>query len=69
MHNRDEQSKHNAARFPIGPTALAWANASFPCSRGTRGHAVVYAENAQGETIGTRDPGPWADVRMDGKWV
>jgi hypothetical protein len=28
----------------------------------------MYAENAQGETIGKRDAGPWADVRMDGQW-
>lgn len=27
---------------------------------------VVYAENAQGETIGKRDAGPWCEYRRDG---
>lgn len=58
--NRDEAREKNRARFPIGAEALAWANENFPCSPGTRGHSVVYATNEKGETIGKRDPGPWA---------
>jgi len=54
----------NRARFPIGPVALAWANENFPCAPGTRGHSIPYAENAAGETIGKRDPGPWTDGDM-----
>jgi len=56
-----DERESNAARFPIGPEALAWANEHFPCAAGTRGHAVVFASNAAGETIGKRDPGPWVD--------
>ena len=67
--NRDKERQRNRELFPAAPDALTWANENFPCTPGTRGHSVQYAENAAGETIGKRDPGPWADVRMDGVWA
>jgi hypothetical protein len=59
-----ETAKTNRARFTTGAELLEWANAHFAGG----GHKITYAENAQGETIGKRDAGPWADVRMNGQW-
>jgi len=64
MREIDEDRQRNRKRFPTAPDALAWANEHFPCAPGTRGHSIPYAENAAGETIGKRDPGPWTDGDM-----
>ena len=53
----------NRARFPAGAELK-----DLFATQGMNGR-IVYAENAQGETIGKRDVGPWADVRMDGVWA
>jgi hypothetical protein len=53
----------------FGAAALAVLRDGLTCSEGTRGHAIAWAENAQGETIGKRDAGPFAEVRMDGDWT
>jgi hypothetical protein len=45
----------------FGPHALALLSKELPCRPGTRGHAITHADNAAGETIGKRDPGPWID--------
>jgi hypothetical protein len=52
----------------FGAGALAALRDGLSCSEGTRGHAIAWAENAQGETIGRRDVGPFSEVRMDGVW-
>ena len=68
MHNRAEFAKRMVeTRFGAG--SLAALREGMSCSEGTRGHAITYAENAQGEKVGKRDEGPWADVRMDGVWA
>lgn len=57
-----ETAKANRARFPLAAEWLdVLAAAGIPAT-------VVHATNERGETIGHRDPGPWADVRMDGDW-
>jgi hypothetical protein len=59
---RDQAKADNRARFQLAAEWLdVLAKAGIPAT-------VMYAENAQGETIGKRDPGPFADVRMDGVW-
>ena len=65
----DAQRKRNNETFPAGRELKALFDAGMPCSPGTRGHTIVRADNVQGETIGKRDSGPWADVRMDGVWA
>jgi hypothetical protein len=60
-----ETAKANRARFTTGAELLEWANAHFEGG----GHKITYAENAQGETIGKRDAGPFAEVRMNGDWA
>ena len=57
------ERQRNREQFPLAAEMLDALNAGGLAAR------IVYAENAQGETIGTRDPGPWADVRMDGVWA
>jgi len=65
MHNRAEFAKRTVeTRFGAG--SLAALREGMPCSEGTRGHAITYAENAQGEKVGRRDAGPWAEYRRDG---
>lgn len=50
---REEQAQANRARFPAAAEGLDWLNREFPCSPGTRGHRVLYAENFEtGERIG-----------------
>lgn len=50
----------------FGRDSLDLLKRNFPCTPGTRGHAIVYAENAQGETVGKRDPGPWCEYLPQG---
>ena len=57
------ERERNRERFPLAAEMQDMLKAG-----GISAH-VVYAENAAGETIGNRDPGPWADVRMDGVWA
>lgn len=57
------ERKGNRERFPTGAELK-----DLFAAHGMNGR-IVYAENARGETIGKRDPGPWADVRMDGVWA
>jgi hypothetical protein len=58
-----ETAQANRARWTLAAEWLdVLANAGIPAT-------VMYAENAQGETIGKRDAGPWADVRMGGDWT
>lgn len=66
--NRDQAREANRARFLAGAELLALFDDGMPCRAETRGHTITYAENAQGETVGKRDAGPWADVRMNGVW-
>ena len=61
--NRDEDRRRNRERFPL---AAEMQDVLKACGISAQ---VVYAENAAGETVGKRDPGPWADVRMDGVWA
>ena len=58
-----DERQRNRARFQFAAEMLDALNAGGITAK------IVYAENASGETIGKRDPGPWADVRMDGAWV
>jgi len=59
---RDEARERNRARFPLAAEMLdALEAAGIPAT-------VMYAENAQGEKVGRRDPGPFAEVSMAGRW-
>jgi len=50
---REEQAQANRLRFPAAAEGRDWLNREFPCSPGTRGHRVLYAENFEtGERIG-----------------
>jgi hypothetical protein len=60
-----ETAKANRAKFTTAAELLEWANVNFAGG----GHKITYAENAQGETIGKRDAGPWAEARMNGDWT
>lgn len=58
-----DKAKANRARFPFAAEMKdALEAAGIPAT-------VMYAENAQGEKIGKRDAGPFADVRMNGVWA
>lgn len=57
------------ARLIFGPDSLELLKREFPCTEGSRGHALVYAENAKGESVGKRDQGPWAEYRPMGDWA
>jgi hypothetical protein len=60
---RDQAKADNRARFQHAAEWLdVLAKAGIPAT-------VVYAENARGETIGKRDAGPFAEVRMNGDWA
>jgi len=60
---RDQAKADNRARFPLAAEWLdVLAKADIPAT-------VVYAENAQGETIGKRDMGPWCEYRAQGDWA
>lgn len=61
--NREQAKADNRARFPFAAEMLDALEAG-----GIRA-TVMYAENAQGETIGKRDPGPWAEYRPQGDWT
>lgn len=50
----------NRTRFPLAAQMLDGLEAGGITAQ------VVYAENAQGETIGKRDPGPWCQYLRDG---
>jgi hypothetical protein len=57
---RDQAKADNRARFPFAAEMLDVLEAGGITAQ------VVYAENAQGETVGRRDPGPWATYRPQG---
>lgn len=57
---RDEARERNRARFPLAAEMLDVLEAGGITA------TVVYAENAQGEKVGRRDPGPWCEYRRDG---
>lgn len=59
---RDQAREANRARFPL---AAEWRDA---LEAGGIPATVVWAENAQGETVGKRDAGPWCEYRRDGVW-
>ena len=50
---REAARERNRARFTAAGEGLDMLNREFPCSPGTRGHRVLYAENFDtGERIG-----------------
>ena len=55
MREIDEDRQRNREQFPFAAQMLDVLNAGGLAAK------IVYAENAQGETIGKRDPGPWID--------
>lgn len=57
---RDQAKAENRTRFPLAAQMLDGLEAGGITAQ------VVYAENAQGETIGKRDPGPWCQYLRDG---
>lgn len=50
--------EQNRERFPAAAELMDIVRA------GGMDGSIVYAENAQGETIGRRDPGPWVDADL-----
>jgi hypothetical protein len=60
---RDQAKSDNRARFQDSARDLDFLRANgFPNA------SIAWAQNAQGETIGKRDAGPWAEARMNGDW-
>ena len=59
---RDER-KRNRERFPFAAEMLDALKAGGIDAR------IVYAENADGESVGKRDQGPWAEYRPMGNWA
>jgi hypothetical protein len=57
---RDVERERNRARFPFAAEMLDVLNAAGFDAR------ITYAENAQGESIGKRDPGPWCEYLPQG---
>lgn len=57
---RDQAKADNRVRFAF---AAEWLDA---LEAGGITAQVVYAENAQGERVGKRDAGPWAEYRPQG---
>ena len=55
----DERTR-NRERFPFAAEMLDVLKAGGIDGR------IVYAENAAGETVGKRDPGPWAEYLPQG---
>ena len=55
----DERTR-NRERFPFASEMLDALKAGGIDAR------IVYAENAQGETLGKRDPGPWCEYLPQG---
>lgn len=60
---RDQAKSDNRARFPLAAQMLD------ALGKGGITAQVVYAENAAGEHVGKRDPGPWATYRPQGGWT
>ena len=58
--NRDQDREANRARFPFAAEMLD------ALERGGIKATVTWAENAQGETVGKRDAGPWCEYRPQG---
>ncbi|MDE2106864.1 MAG: hypothetical protein KGL39_57140 [Patescibacteria group bacterium] len=56
----DAQRQRNRERFPFAAEMLDALKAGGIDAR------IVYAENAAGETIGKRDPGPWCEYLPNG---
>jgi hypothetical protein len=59
---RDERER-NRERFPFAAEMLDALKAGGIYAR------IVYAENANGESVGKRDQGPWAEYRPMGDWA
>lgn len=55
VRTADVRRQRNRERFPFATEMLDMLKAGGIDAR------IVYAENAEGETIGKRDPGPWAE--------
>ena len=58
-----DERKRNRERFPFAAEMLDALNAGGIDAR------IVYAENADGESVGKRDQGPWAEYRPMGDWA
>lgn len=63
MNAKEQAAKRNRERFPFAAEMLDALKVGGISAR------IVYAENADGESVGKRDQGPWAEYRPMGDWA